>query len=242
MPAAPKAYRGTKGRRGGYGGFSAFDLPQPQDPIQPGSTEMGAQWPGLDCLSAVQASSVLDGLLMLRWLCCVLVLCLEAFAETFAQLLCRTIPLPPAFVAGDNGRRYLAYNSLGAITLRQEEDHNVVEVRARALSVWLIMLVCWAACLMLRMLRQEQGDIVVEARAQLLPLQCGAAVVERRVRAAASLVLCSSALPCTRQQRSSHAVCKHLPASRRACETTSCHPSAQPPGALHSSVYSALSR
>jgi chromosome transmission fidelity protein 4 len=67
--SAPKAYRGTKGRRGGYGGFSAFDLPQPQDPIQPGSTEMG-----------------------------------------------------------DSGRRYLAYNSLGAITLRQEEDHNVVEV------------------------------------------------------------------------------------------------------------------
>ena len=138
MPAAPKAYRGTKGRRGGYGGFSAFDLPQPQDPIQPGSTEMGAQWPGLDCLSAVQASSMLDGLLMLRWLCCVLVLCLEVFAETFAQLLCRTIPLPPAFVAGDNGRRYLAYNSLGAITLRQEEDHNVVEVRARLCLSWYV--------------------------------------------------------------------------------------------------------
>ncbi|KAI7839202.1 hypothetical protein COHA_007091 [Chlorella ohadii] len=67
--SAPKAYRGTKGRRGGYGAFSSFDLPQPQDAIQPGATEMG-----------------------------------------------------------DNGRRYLAYNSLGAITLRQEEDYNVVEV------------------------------------------------------------------------------------------------------------------
>lgn len=27
------------------------------------------------------------------------------------------------------GRRYLAYTPLGCITLRQEEDHNVVEVR-----------------------------------------------------------------------------------------------------------------
>lgn len=48
LPAAPKAYRGTKGRRGGFGGFSAFDLPQPQDAIQPGATEMGA------CCAAAQ--------------------------------------------------------------------------------------------------------------------------------------------------------------------------------------------
>ena len=43
-------------------------------------------------------------------------------------------PLPASNHAGDNGRRYLAYNSLGAITLRQEEDHNVVEVGADALN------------------------------------------------------------------------------------------------------------
>lgn len=55
-------------------------------------------------------------------------LCFEAFAQLLS--------LPPAFVAGDNGRRYLAYNSLGAITLRQEEDHNVVEVRAQLWLSW----------------------------------------------------------------------------------------------------------
>lgn len=31
--------------------------------------------------------------------------------------------------AGDTGRRYLAYSTLGCIVLKQEEDHNVVEVR-----------------------------------------------------------------------------------------------------------------
>ncbi|KAL4439932.1 hypothetical protein ABPG75_002933 [Micractinium tetrahymenae] len=51
-----------------YGGFG-LELPQPQEPIQPGATEMG-----------------------------------------------------------DTGRRYLAYNTLGCIVLKQEEDHNVVEV------------------------------------------------------------------------------------------------------------------
>lgn len=30
--------------------------------------------------------------------------------------------------AGDGGRRYLAFNSLGCITLRSEGDHNAVEV------------------------------------------------------------------------------------------------------------------
>ena len=37
------------------------------------------------------------------------------------------LPLWPP--TGDSGRRYLAYSGLGAITLRQEEEHNVVEVR-----------------------------------------------------------------------------------------------------------------
>lgn len=36
--------------------------------------------------------------------------------------------------AGDSGRCYLAYTPLGCITLKQEEDHNVVEV-GRLLSL-----------------------------------------------------------------------------------------------------------
>ncbi|KAI3431740.1 hypothetical protein D9Q98_004782 [Chlorella vulgaris] len=66
----PKRDARRGGRRpGGFGGFSSFDLPQPQDPIQPGSTSLS-----------------------------------------------------------NSERAYLAYNSLGCITLKQEEDHNVVEV------------------------------------------------------------------------------------------------------------------
>ncbi|PSC69197.1 WD repeat and HMG-box DNA-binding 1 isoform B [Micractinium conductrix] len=65
--SGPKLRGPRRGRRG-FGGFG-LELPAPQDPIQPGSTEIG-----------------------------------------------------------DMGRRYLAYTPLGCITLRQEEDHNVVEV------------------------------------------------------------------------------------------------------------------
>jgi hypothetical protein len=39
-------------------------------------------------------------------------------------------PNLPRLAAGDSGRCYLAYTPLGCITLKQEEDHNVVEVGA----------------------------------------------------------------------------------------------------------------
>ena len=115
----------------------------------------------------------------------------------------------------------------------------MVEVRARALSAWLSVMVCWAAHLMLRMLRQGQGDTVVEVRAQLLP--CSVAQLWWRRGCKLLPPWCCAALHCHAllQQRSSRAATSS--ASRRACETNSCHPSAQPPGALHSLAVSVLS-
>ena len=89
--AGPK--RGARRRgRGGYAGFSSLELPQPQEAIQPGATEMGAlcclgSWVMREGSIGITPAAAAAPAAAYRCLCCL--------ALTLAPALTHAAPLPP---------------------------------------------------------------------------------------------------------------------------------------------------
>lgn len=142
------------------GGLSAFDLPAPQGPIQPGATQPGGrsgsglgqqaaytkgcalrawvprvrrQLPGGPALASggpvCSTHTPFPPLLHTRaWRAHTQMKArVTAYQNTHA---CHTLRTCPALPGAEGGRRYLAYNGLGCIVLKAEEDHNTIEVRS----------------------------------------------------------------------------------------------------------------